>query len=206
MPGKYSDRTMVGQRSRLSRENEMNIFLKWQNDKNSTGKHLLFLVIGAIIFPILIPTVLVIILPQVDKMIGLCSFYSGTINIVVGIGMMILGGLIAFSTIFAQIKFASGTPFPMVPTKKLLVFGPYKLCRNPMTLGTFMLYSGMAVMVGCYSALLFVVLFLLALLAYLKLVEEKELELRFGQEYLDYKKDTPFIIPIRIVKGKKADQ
>jgi protein-S-isoprenylcysteine O-methyltransferase Ste14 len=182
----------------------MNIFLKWQNNKNSRGKYLLFLVIGALIFPILIPTVLVILLPQVDKIIGIASFYNGFINIIVGIIAIILGGFIAFSTIIAQIKFASGTPFPMIPTKKLLVIGPFKYCRNPMTLGTIMAYSGIVVMIGSYTSLLFIVIFILILLAYLKLVEEKELELRFGQEYLDYKNDTPFIIPISIVTGKKA--
>jgi hypothetical protein len=80
----------------------MNIFLKWQNNKNSRGKHLLFLVIGALIFPILIPTVLVILLPQVDKIIGIASFYNGLINIIVGIIAIIMGGFIAFSTIIAK--------------------------------------------------------------------------------------------------------
>jgi protein-S-isoprenylcysteine O-methyltransferase Ste14 len=42
------------------------------------------------------------------------------------------------------------------------------------------------------------------LIAYIKLIEEKELELRFGKEYLDYKKDTPFIIPISLVTVKKT--
>ena len=182
----------------------MNIFLKWQNNKNSRGKYWLFLVIGALIFPISIPTVLVILLPQVDKIIGIASFYNGLINMIFGIIAITLGGFIAFSTIIAQIRYASGTPFPMIPTKKLLVIGPFKYCRNPMTLGTVMLYSGIVVMIGSYTALLFVVLLFLILLAYLKLVEEKELELRFGQEYLDYKKETPFIIPISIATGKKA--
>jgi protein-S-isoprenylcysteine O-methyltransferase Ste14 len=31
--------------------------------------------------------------------------------------------------------------------------------------------------------------------AYLKLIEEKELLLRFGQDYEDYKKKTPFFFP-----------
>jgi protein-S-isoprenylcysteine O-methyltransferase Ste14 len=182
----------------------MNIFLKWQNNKSSRGKQMLFLVIGALIFPILIPSVLVIFLPQLDKFIGIASFYNGPINIIVGVIAIILGGFIGFSTIMAQINLASGTPFPMIPTKKLLVIGPYKYCRNPMTLGTIMAYFGIVIMVGSYTAFLFVAIFMLVLLAYLKLVEEKELELRFGQEYIDYKNDTPFIIPIRIVTGKKA--
>jgi protein-S-isoprenylcysteine O-methyltransferase Ste14 len=33
------------------------------------------------------------------------------------------------------------------------------------------------------------------LLFYIKRVEEAEMEIRFGQEYLNYKKQTPFLIP-----------
>jgi protein-S-isoprenylcysteine O-methyltransferase Ste14 len=196
---------MVGQRNLLFRENDINIFLKWQNSKNSTGKQLLFLVIGSI-FPVWIPIVLVFLLPKVDKLIVIASFYNGLINVIVGILAIILGGFIAFSTIIAQMRFASGTPFPMIPTRRLLVSGTFKYCRNPMTLGTIMVYSGIVVMIGSYTALLFVVIFGLILLAYIKLVEEKELALRFGQEYLDYKKDTPFIIPLGIITRKKADK
>jgi protein-S-isoprenylcysteine O-methyltransferase Ste14 len=184
----------------------MNIFLKWQNDKTSGGKQLLFLVVGALLFPISIPAILVFFLPRLDKLIGIGSFYYGSISIVVGMLAIILGCFIAFSTILAQVKLASGTPFPMMPTKKLLVIGPFKYCRNPMTLGTILAYSGIALMVGSYSALLFVVIFFLILLTYLMLIEEKELELRFGQEYLDYKNNTPFIIPIRFITGKGTNK
>ena len=40
--------------------------------------------------------------------------------------------------------------------------------------------------------------FLLGLIvgsAYHKFVEEKELEYRFGKDYLEYKKNVPFLIP-----------
>jgi len=66
-----------------------------------------------------------------------------------------------------------------------------------------MAFSGIVVMIGSYTSLLFVILFTMILIVYIKLVEEKELELRFGKEYVDYKNDTPFIIPIRIARVKK---
>ena len=40
-----------------------------------------------------------------------------------------------------------------------------------------------------------IVLEIILLLAYIKGIEEKELALRFGQEYLEYKKNTHFLIP-----------
>ncbi len=116
---------------------------------------------------------------------------------IIGIMAIIIGGIAAIWTIVIQITLASGTPFPMLPTKKLLIIGPFKYCRNPMTLGTILAYMGIAIWIGSFSAVLAVTIFAALLIAYLKLVEEKELQMRFGQEYMEYKKKTPFIIPIK---------
>jgi protein-S-isoprenylcysteine O-methyltransferase Ste14 len=70
-------------------------------------------------------------------------------------------------------------------------------------LGTITAYAGVAISVGSYTALLVVAIFSLMLILYLKLIEEKELEMRFGQEYLEYKKNTPFILPIGIAKVER---
>ena len=178
----------------------MDKFKKWQNNENSVGNQLMAFIIGVLIFPIGIPAILVLLLPRVDNGIGIGSFYGGNVNVIVGVIAIIIGGFYALWSIIAQIILASGTPFPMLPTKKLLIVGPYIYCRNPMTLGTLILYYGVVIWVGSYMALLVVTLFALMLLVYLKLIEEKELELRFGQEYLEYKKNTPFILPIRFLK------
>jgi protein-S-isoprenylcysteine O-methyltransferase Ste14 len=180
----------------------MNHYKKWQNNKSSKGKWLIMLVIGVLVFPTGIPAILVLLLPRVDRMMGIGSFYTGAVNIVIGVLAIVTGGFLALWTIFAQIKLASGTPFPMLPTQKLIIIGPFKYCRNPMTLGTIVVYAGAAIWVGSYTAVFAVVLLALALLAYLKLVEEKELEMRFGEDYLAYKRNTPFILPVGFGKGK----
>ena len=70
-----------------------------------------------------------------------------------------------------------------------------------MTLGTVTAYAGIAIAVGSFTALIAVALFAAILISYLKIIEEKELQMRFGDEYIEYKKKTPFMIPITI--GKK---
>jgi len=42
-----------------------------------------------------------------------------------------------------------------------------------------------------------VFIFSAIILSYIKFIEEKELEQRYGDEYVEYKKRTPFIIPRR---------
>lgn len=179
------------------REFGMDRFLKWQNQDKSDKKRILALIIGALIFPITIPVLLTVVLPQVDHYFGTGSFFFGSVNLIIGIPAILIGGTVAIWTIVIQITLASGTPFPMLPTNKLLVVGPFKYCRNPMTLGTILAYGGIAIWTGSFSALLAVAILAVLLVAYLKIIEEKELEMRFGSEYLEYKKRTPFIIPLK---------
>ncbi len=180
----------------------MNIYQKWQNKGSSKGMRFLALILGALIFPIGIPAILILLLPRVDALLGIRSFNAGNVNIIIGIIAILLGGYLALWTISTQIKLASGTPFPMLPTQKLLIIGPFTYCRNPMTLGTVIAYTGVAIWVGSYTALFAVLFFFLLLVIYVKIFEEKELELRFGQDYVAYKKNTPFILPIKFAKAK----
>jgi protein-S-isoprenylcysteine O-methyltransferase Ste14 len=64
-----------------------------------------------------------------------------------------------------------------------------------MTLGTFIAYLGIGVWIGSFSAIVIVILVTVLLLLYVKFIEEKELAVRFGEDYLEYKKNTPFLLP-----------
>jgi protein-S-isoprenylcysteine O-methyltransferase Ste14 len=64
-----------------------------------------------------------------------------------------------------------------------------------MTLGTAIFYLGIALWLGSLSALGLGLVYPVGILIYIKLVEERELEERFGSEYLEYKRRTPFLIP-----------
>ena len=66
-----------------------------------------------------------------------------------------------------------------------------------MAFGNFIFYIGIAIIAGSLSFIILVILFSLLHLAYIKKVEEKELEERFGKEYEKYKSSTPFFLPIK---------
>lgn len=72
-----------------------------------------------------------------------------------------------------------------------------------MALGTLTFYFAAAALTSSYKSLLIVLVFTLLLVAYIKLIEEKEMSLRFGDEYSRYKQTTPFLIPrLRAVKAR----
>ena len=115
---------------------------------------------------------------------------------------LILGGLLILpSWLFAmwsnhsQFTIGRGTPVPLMATQQLIIQPPYTFCRNPMTLGAIGMYLGVAILFRSIGAVILVLLFTGCLLTYIKLFEEKEMQDRFGLEYLAYKQRTPFLIP-----------
>ena len=112
-----------------------------------------------------------------------------------GLLLIIIGWLFANWTVKVQFSLGGGTPIPLMATEKLVVKRPYTYCRNPMTLGTTLFYLGVAIWIGSISAVVIMVIFDILLIVYIKQVEEKELQERYGAEYLEYKRTTPFLLP-----------
>lgn len=173
----------------------MNLFLRWSKKEHPLAVRLLVMVLAALVFLLLIPYTLVVLLPQLDTLLRLPSFFIGWVNMLAGVLMIGVGIFFGWWSIGMQLFDGRGTPLPILPTQKLLISGPFKYCRNPMTFGTICAYGGVAVMVGSLVPLLAVAFFGSLLVVYLIRIEERELALRFGQAYLDYKASTPFLLP-----------
>jgi protein-S-isoprenylcysteine O-methyltransferase Ste14 len=173
----------------------MNIILSWATKEQPMLTRVIAMIFAGILFIFLIPYALIIAIPKLDALLHLPSYFFGLVNFIVG-GIMLLSGLFfAWWSIGMQLFKANGTPLPMIPTQKLLISGPFRYCRNPMTFGTICAYGGVGVAVGSVASLFTVALFGGLLILYLKRIEEHELAVRFGQDYLDYKAKTPFMIP-----------
>jgi protein-S-isoprenylcysteine O-methyltransferase Ste14 len=173
----------------------MKIYKKWASREYSLAQRIPLMICAGALFAFLIPYALIIWAPRLDPVLGFPRISFGIAQYILFGLVIALGIFFAFWSIGDQIWLAHGTPVPVMATQKLLVSGPFKYCRNPMTLGTALGYGGLALLVGSLSSFLLVAAFIGLLVVYLKNVEEKELTARFGQEYLDYKATTPFIIP-----------
>ena len=173
----------------------MSLYSKWAKKKQTESRRILALLPAGVLFLYLLPLAIARGGASLDRQPGLPPFDFGTINHILGGLMMILGFFFALWSIYDQFSRASGTPLPILPTQKLLVSGPFRYCRNPMTLGTIVAYLGIGVYAGTITGIGMVVLFAVLLVLYIKLLEEKELAERFGEPYLTYKREVPFIIP-----------
>jgi len=158
-------------------------------------------ILGGFIFWLVIPFLIIVVSSYIDQKLQLPKFYGGPINPVVGLLFIVVGWLFANWTVRVQFLFGRGTPIPMMATQRLVIHEPYTYCRNPMTLGTAIFYLGVAIWLGSFSAVGLGLVYPVGISMYIKLIEEKELEERFGSEYLEYKKSTPFLIPSLGKKG-----
>jgi protein-S-isoprenylcysteine O-methyltransferase Ste14 len=173
----------------------VNRFKKWAEHEYSKKQRMIAVILGGFVFWLTIPFLIVIVSSYVDQRLQLPKFSSGLINTVAGLLFVIVGWLFANWTVKVQFSLGRGTPIPMMATQRLVVKEPYTYCRNPMTLGTAIFYLGVAIWLGSFSAVGLGLVYPVGILIYIKLIEEKELEERFGSEYLVYKKRTPFLIP-----------
>lgn len=149
----------------------------------------------AVLFMVLIPTGLIRLSAVLDRILHLPRLIVAPVNRLLGSVLMVTGWLLAMWTIVMQFTTGRGTPVPLMATQTLVVDGPYRLCRNPMVLGTVVMYLGLGVSLGSLAAVALVVIPTIWLLAYVKRWEEPALEARFGEAYRIYRQHTPFLLP-----------
>jgi protein-S-isoprenylcysteine O-methyltransferase Ste14 len=116
----------------------------------------------------------------------------------IGLLLAIITGAAFLLTVVNLALKGFGAPFFIALSRKLAADWLYAWTRNPMVL------AGLAFLLSLgiwFQSVLFVlwvlILFAPALLVFVKVYEERELEFRFGASYLQYKSRTPMLFPRR---------
>jgi protein-S-isoprenylcysteine O-methyltransferase Ste14 len=116
----------------------------------------------------------------------------------VGMVLTIVTGTAFFLTVANLALKGFGAPFFIVLSRRLAADWMYAWTRNPMVLAVLAFLVSLGIW---FQSVLFVlwalILFAPALLAFVKVYEERELEYRFGASYLEYKSRTPMLFPRR---------
>lgn len=116
----------------------------------------------------------------------------------IGLGLLILTSLCALLTVINLALSGLGAPFAVALSKKLATNWMYSWTRNPMVLSTL----ASLIAAGLYLRSLWFLLWVIILvtpawLYFIKVYEERELEIRFGTSYSEYKTKTPMLWPRR---------
>ena len=111
------------------------------------------------------------------------------------ISLVLIGHLIRVLAIGRRSKHTSGRNRHQQVAHALNSTGLYSMVRHPLYLGNMVTYIGWAIFTGINWL---VPVFLIFFLVYYRVIiyaEEQFLTRKFGQDYLDWKKQTPILLP-----------
>lgn len=131
----------------------------------------------------------------VDRLLHLPRLLPEGARLPLSIPVMAVGVAVTAWSAFHFLK-VKGTPVPFNPPPKVVKTGPYRYARNPMLTGVFLFLFGLGFCVNSVSLVFFFTpLFVLINVWELKQIEEPELMKRLGDEYIEYRRQTPMFIP-----------
>ncbi len=183
----------------------MSRYLAWTRSAHSEATRVGLTLLAGPAFLGLLPILIAGMGPRLDRRLKLPRPRTGSVGRLVGGPLAVAGFSLGIWSVVVQVDRGRGTPLPVMPTQELLTDGPFRYCRNPMTLGTVLAYLGLALAARTTAGLAIVLSVATSLLVYLKRLEEGELAERFGEPYLAYRRETPFIVP-RLWRGSHRDE
>jgi len=100
---------------------------------------------------------------------------------------LIVGGPVVGSLGLREMKRADTNVDPREPTTAIVTGGPYRFTRNPLYLSMTLIYAGITALANALPAALLLPVVLHIMRRGVIEREERYLERKFGDEYLDYK-------------------
>ena len=147
---------------------------------------------------VLLPILIGIFYPGLthyDELLGIQSLPYSPLRVAFSAILIPIGIFFMAVSNFALFEYGHGQAAFFL-TKKVVKGNIYKLTRNPMSFGFFLGCLALGLLPGSTYFTLWLLLEIIpAHIFYLKFFEERELELRFGNPYMEYRKKVPFLIP-----------
>jgi protein-S-isoprenylcysteine O-methyltransferase Ste14 len=113
----------------------------------------------------------------------------------VGLILLAVGVALFLTSVFEFAFRGRGTLAPWDPPRALVIHGPYRFVRNPMISGVvFILVAETALLLSTAHAI-WAVVFAIINMIYIPLIEEPQLEHRFGDAYREYCRHVPRLFP-----------
>jgi len=114
---------------------------------------------------------------------------------VVGVGVLGIGLVLFASSLRRFATEGEGTLAPWDPPRRLVVRGPYRYVRNPMISGVILILFAEALLILSRAHFMWALTFLAINAVYIPLFEEPQLAGRFGEDYEEYRRNVPRLVP-----------
>lgn len=158
----------------------------WVNARKTALQ--VFLIWGLFLY--VIPMLLV----RIEMFASIPSFES-TKSQVLGLLLFMAMSTVGLVCAFLFVWYGKGTPLPLDSTTRFVVAGPYRYIRNPMAVAGLGQGLGVAMMLGSYCTVFYVLLGGILWHNIARPWEEADLSRRFGDTYEAYRKRVPLWIP-----------
>jgi protein-S-isoprenylcysteine O-methyltransferase Ste14 len=114
----------------------------------------------------------------------------------IGLTLMFISSIVLLLVVVNLALKGLGAPLAFSLTRKVATEWFYAWTRNPIAITAFIFLIGIGIFLQSGIFLVWVMLIVMpCFILFVKVYEERELEIRFGQSYLDYKARTPGFIP-----------
>lgn len=134
-------------------------------------------------------------IPQLDGLVGLEPLPMRGVFIALGV-IIAIPGLYLFGSSNRLLRSLGSGANAFRLTRLVVAQDVFRHTRNPMSLGYYLLCLSIGFLTGSTLLTLYVLLGVIpAHLFFLKFFEERELALRFGDSYEQYRRSVPFLIP-----------
>lgn len=136
----------------------------------------------------------------IDRLLGWGPILGTPLSQVLGAASLLIGVFWVTWSYSYLLFVGQGLPLEwfgvaLHPTRVLVTTGPYAYVRNPAVIGLLFLGLGVAFLADSLAGVLLVPLIAALAAVYLVLFEEKALAKRFGDDYEEYRRNVPLLIP-----------
>ena len=113
----------------------------------------------------------------------------------IGWSVLVCASVLGLWTGWTMATRGQRTPLPLDTARKLVTRGPYRIVRNPMAVTGLTQGLGVALILGSWGVVLYVLFGGVLWHALVRPVEERDLFERFGEEYSAYRRQVGLWLP-----------
>ena len=114
---------------------------------------------------------------------------------IAGLFLLVVGLVLFAASLRRFATEGEGTLAPWDPPRRLVVRGPYRYVRNPMISAVVFLALGESLVLRSWPHVEWALLFFAINTVYIPLIEEPGLRARFGEDYANYCRHVPRLVP-----------
>ncbi len=168
-----------------------------------TVRYMLGYAAGGLLFLVAIPWGLCRASRAFDHLTGIRLIPIAGVRQTMALVLSLFGLSFALWSVAVQKTIGKGGPFEVAgmevspKTQNLVVTGPYRYTRNPMLFGACAYYYAVAVCLNSAVAVALAALFMVIMLIFVKLTEERRLLREFGNDYEEYRQRVSMFVPWR---------